>query len=169
MIFLFTYPKKPKFFSWLIKFRLRTKYSHVAISSNLTNSVYQASHGIVHKLDMVDFLRSNNVIFAKEMPMSSEEINRGLLFLEKQIGKLYSVFGALASTYKILRIFGIGKNGDKRFICSELAHRALEESLQKDLSHAKINDDYVDPKLFEQILDDLTNHATYIKENKWRA
>lgn len=155
--YLFTYPKKFRPTSWLIKTVLGTKYSHVVTVVNTgpieTYDVYQASHGDCNLVELENFLAKNHVIKSRSIKLTRDEYIRTIRFLKLQCGKKYSYIGAIASAFKPFRRLGLGNDGDKTFICSEYALRGLEEGLNRNIQR---NDDWVEPKLFEQLLDDLT-------------
>lgn len=154
---LFTYPKKFKIASWIIKSRLKTNYSHVCgvVTTGPIGlfDVYQASHGDVNNVDLCEFLKKNNVIKSCRIKIDKEDYYKIIRYLKKQRGKDYSEAGAIASTYPFLRKLGIGKNGDNGFMCSEYIARGLEQVDKFDYSQYRKHIDYVDPKVFEMILE----------------
>jgi len=156
---LFTYPKDPAITSKLITCRLGTKYSHVCgvVSTGPIGlfDVYEASHGNVHGLDLTEFLKKNKVIKTCRVVIENKDDYYAIIrYLKKQRGKSYSEWGALASTFKCLRNMGLGKDGDDQFICSEYMARAMEQFEDMDYSDYRSSADYVDPKIFEKILED---------------
>jgi hypothetical protein len=162
---LFTYPKHPKITSKIIKWRLKTKYSHVAgvVSTGPIGlyDVYQASGGNVHGLDLCEFLNKNKVIKTCRISFDDKEDYYALIrYLKRQRGKDYSIWAAIASTFPLMRKLGIGLDGDNKFICSEYMARALEETKDFDYGEHRKNADYVDPEIFEQMLIDL-DHTIY--------
>lgn len=154
--FVFTTPKKFSLGSWVIKKRLGTKYSHVAITVHDeftdTCDTYQAARGFVHCINSLIFLQTHSIVNYWRIELNPIEASRGLKFLKQQTGKQYGVLTALVCTFKTLRKLKIGNDDDKRFICSELALRFLEEAKGLDYSYCK-DDDYVDPFDFENILE----------------
>lgn len=157
--FIFTYPKSFKIAAWIIKMRLGTSYSHVAIkvrdSETSLNEIYQASHGMVHSIEEENFRNENHILKSFELYGDRESMIRLLTFLKKQEGKSYSELGAIACTIKPLRMIGIGQDGDREFICSEYGARALEEFVGKKLNFFSLKTDYVDPEDFELFLEKL--------------
>ena len=150
VVYLFSDKKKKYFFTSLIKLRIGQKYSHVAML--VEGRVYQASLGGVNKVTLNDFLKENKIIKSALTSLS----DKAYRYMDKQLGKKYSVLGALASTFWILRKLGLGNNKDKSFICSEYAFRTHEE----DHGHA-VNSDYVDPRDLEKL---LSNEGIKIKD-----
>lgn len=155
---LFTYPKDFRPVSWVIKTRLKTDYSHVCavVSTGPIGlfDVYQASHGSVHGLDLCEFLKKNNVIKSCRIRVDKEDYYKIIRYLKKQRGKKYSEAAAVASTFPCLRALGIGRDGDDEFICSEYIVRALEQVDAFNYGEYRDHADYVDPKVFEKVLED---------------
>lgn len=159
---LFTTPKKFKLGSFLIRWRLKKPYSHVCgvVSTGPIGlfDLYQASHGDVNDIDLENFLKENIVLKSCRIGFEDKEDYYSLIrYLKKQRGKDYSEWGALASTFSLLRKLKIGKNGDSEFMCSEYMARALETTGIIDKSFYKIgrgSADYVDPEYFELMLKD---------------
>lgn len=154
--YLFTYPRRFRLFSWIIKTVLGTKYSHVVtvVSSGPieTYDVYQASNGDCNMIELENFLEGNKIIKTRSIKLSREEYIKTIRFLKLQCGKKYSYIGAVASAFKPFRLLGLGDDGDKTFICSELSLRGLEEGLGVNIQR---HDDWVEPKIFESLLDEL--------------
>lgn len=154
--FLFTYPKKFKIVAWIIKTRIGREYDHVAVRVDTgpigLYDIYQASHGSVNIIENENFQRENNILKTVKLEGDREAMLRVLRFLKKQTGKTYSVWGAIACTVRPLRMIGLGKDGDKSFICSEYGMRALEEFVGKKL-YTGLDADYVDPEDFELFLE----------------
>jgi hypothetical protein len=152
LVYLWTYPKKPGLFSKIIKWRIKSNYSHVAIATYIGTledyRIYQASSGDINTVLLQNFKKHNNLVKSCKVGMTREEWKKAVVYMERQTGKRYSIFGAIASTFKFLRDKGIGDNDDQAFICSEYAYR----------THAQIdsefdeNADYIEPKQFEEIL-----------------
>lgn len=140
----------------IIKWRLGTNYSHVCgvVSTGPIGlfDLYEASHGNVHDIDLVEFLKKNKVVKTCRIQMDKESYYEVIRYLKKQRGKDYSEAAAIASTFKILRSLGIGKNGDGKFICSEYMARAYEQIGDIDYSKNRKFADYIDPLLFEKEL-----------------
>lgn len=155
---LFTYPKEFKLPSWIIKKRLGTDYSHVCavVSTGPIDlfDVYQASHGNVHGIDLTEFLKKNKVIKTCRIKVDKEDYYKIIRYLKKQRGKDYNEWAALAATYPLLRKLGIGRDGDDAFICSEYTARALEQVDAFDYGPYRKHVDYVDPKVFELLLEE---------------
>lgn len=159
LTFIFTYPKEFKLFSWIIKKRIKKNYCHVAVmisagaEINLTD-VYQAAHGMVHTMELDYFLSKNNIIKTYHVMGNREGLIETIRFLKKNSGKTYSVLGATACTVELFRKLKIGLDGNKEFICSEYGMGALETFLGKDI-RPEMPNDYIDPAVFEQILEQL--------------
>lgn len=155
--FIFTYPKTFKIAAWIIKKRLGTNYSHVAVKvrdlETDLHEIYQASHGMVHSIEHDNFVAQNHILRSFKINADEFAMIRLLTFLKKQEGKSYSEFGAIACTVKLFRDIGIGQDGDKEFICSEYGMRALEELVGKKLNVFGLKSDYVDPEDFELFLE----------------
>lgn len=157
---LFTTPKKTNIFSSIIKWRLGTKYSHVCgvVSTGPIGlfDLYQASNGDVNAIELENFLEKNKVIQTCRICFDDKNDYYTLIrFLKKQLGKSYSMMGAIASTFPSLRFLGFGKDGDSEFMCSEYMARGLEmtEILNiDDYKKGRGSADYVDPKFFETML-----------------
>lgn len=155
---LFTTPKKFNLFSWIIRKRLNTKYSHVAICVYLRSiefwDVYEASHGNVHIISLERFKESNTILKEFNFNIDKEQFKSGIIFLKKQLQKKYSVLGAIICTIPFLRKLGISDDNDKKFICSELASRFVEEAKIIEYNKIGSNSDYITPKQFEDAIKD---------------
>lgn len=155
---LFTTPKDFKIPSEIIKWRLGTKYSHVAVATYSgvfkEYDVYEASHGFVHSGSLNNFLLFNDVIKEFSFDLTSEENLKVIGYLKSKTFLRYSVWGAIAATIKPLRNAGLGEDGDAQFICSEYACRAIEQIRDLNYKLYRNSADYVDPKLFERILEE---------------
>lgn len=153
---MFTTPADFKLPSEIIKWRLGTEYSHVAIAtySKFFDAweVYQASHGFVHSGQLPNFLKINKVVKQYRFSVTSEENKKVISYLKSKTFLGYSEWGALASTVPCLRSVGMGNDGDAEFICSEYVCRAIEQIRGLDYSKHRSSADYVDPKIFERIL-----------------
>lgn len=153
---LFTTPVDFRIPSEIIKWRLNTEYSHVAIATYSKPfkeyDVYQASHGFVHSGQLPNFLIKNKIVKEYSFNVSSEENLKVIGYLKSKTFHTYSELGAIASTFKYLRSLGIGQDGDEEFICSEYACRAIEQIRGLNYQKYRVATDYVDPKIFEKIL-----------------
>ena len=154
----FTTPKKFKLPSEIIKLRLGTNYSHVCIGVEIKKigmtRIYQASHGDVNTVCLENFLKKNKVLKKCTIEMEEDDYFRMIKYMERQTGKSYSEWGAIAATFKFLRKIGLGKDGDNQFICSELVYRALQEGGMDLNTPNRTHADYIDPKVFEKALVD---------------
>ena len=158
---IFTYPTywfRP--FAWIIKKRLGTSYSHVAIVAEdpLTQvlEVHQSTAKNVGPMSLEFFRTKNRLIKQRTLELSETEFKKMMTFIRKNQGKGYSEAAAIASTFPLLRSLMIGKDGDHEFICSEFVVRALQSAGERlDFGHLRRAVDYVDPLVFERILDTL--------------
>ena len=136
-------------FSRIIKWRLKTDFSHVMAVVPLERMgiarVYQASHGSVNTIELRNFLMKSKVTKKISIKVEIEKFKKLIYFLEMQTGKDYSEMGAIASTFKLLRDMGLASNGEEKFFCSEYIASALEYAGIFDFKRAL---DYVDPKTF---------------------
>lgn len=153
---MFTYPRKWRFFSWIISKRLKTNYSHVAIAVYVKPTdqwrVYQASHGSVHCIGKERFFKKNKLVIGKDISLDRNDFFKMIGFLDNQLGVGYSEIGAIASTIPYLRRLRWGVSGDNSFICSELAARAFEVGMNVDFSLYRKHVDHIDPKTLEDFL-----------------
>jgi hypothetical protein len=152
-----TTKKKWKWNSELIKWRLGTTYSHACVilhdETLDLHDVYQASHGQVHSIDLEVFKEENDLVKVYHFDLDPDQFRRAHTWLKKQRGRKYSVIGAIASTFSFLRKLGLGKDGDREFICSEYAFRFLEVAFGTEIrAQGRKNDDYVDPLILEGVL-----------------
>jgi hypothetical protein len=158
---VFTYPTKWfRPFAWIIKMRLKTTYSHVAIivTDPLTevDEVFQADSRGVGPEELSNFLTHAKIIKTKELELSDSEFKKMMIFIRKNQGRGYSEAGAIAATIPLLRSIGIGMDGDHEFICSEFVVRSLQATGGRlDFRSVRRPFDFVDPLLFERILDSL--------------
>lgn len=154
--FIFTRARNDlKPFSLITRWRLGRPYSHVAIVFHSPwlgmSMVIQASHGMVHIVPLEYMKRDNRVVASYKVPMTQEEIARGVRWAISMCGRGYSELGALACTVPMLRKLGMASDGDKEFICSEFAARFLEEAKGIQLDHMR-DDDHVDPAMIEDLI-----------------
>jgi hypothetical protein len=162
---IFTYPTKWfRPFAWIIKLRLGTSYSHVAIVAEdpFTGipEVHQSTTANVAPMELSFFRKKNKLIKEKELSLSEVEFRNMMTFIRKNQGKGYSEAAAIASTIPLLRSLMIGKDGDHEFICSEFVVRSLQATGGRlDFSHLRREIDYVDPLVFERILDTLCRES----------
>jgi hypothetical protein len=158
---IFTYPTKWfRPFAWIIKMRLGTSYSHVALMAKDSFTgiyeVHQATGNNVAPMELSYFLNYAKIIKTVELELSESEFHKMMTFIRTNQGKGYSQAAALASTIPLLRSLMIGKDGDHEFICSEFVVRCLQAAGQRmDFSHLRRSVDYVDPLVFERILNTL--------------
>lgn len=155
--FVLTYPNEFQLHSWITAKRIGRPYSHAAIvmtEDDLnTTSVIQASHGMVHEIDVETFKQDYHFVKVFTIDLTPEQFIKGRIWIKKQLGKKYSFWGMIASTVSIFRKLGIGKDGDKSFICSEFTFRFLEEALGVDIiPTGRGFDDYVCPEVMEGVL-----------------
>lgn len=158
---IFTYPTKWfRPFAWIIKARLGTSYSHVAIVAEdpFTGvpEVHQSTAKNVGPMSLEYFRTKNKLIKQRELELNEVEFKKMMTFIRKNQGKGYSEAAAIAATIPILRSLMIGKDGDHEFICSEFVVRCLQSTEGRmDFGHLRRAVDYVDPLVFEGILDTL--------------
>jgi hypothetical protein len=153
----FSRAKGFKLFSKFVMLFEKTNYSHVFIK--VYNSefgdydIYQASKGMVNHVLETSFLEKNIVV--QEFAVNVPEVDKlsAVNFLRTRLGKPYS-FLSLAIIF--LRRFGISlrsfSDGEKAYICSELAALLLNNFVLKNL---KCNLDLVTPKQLHYILQNL--------------
>ena len=142
VIYLFSDKKKKMIFPSLIKWRIGINYSHVAML--VEGKIFQASLGGVNTMSFTDFKADNHIIMSAKTHLSDKAYS----YMRAQLGKRYSVLGALAATFRLLRWLRLGDNGDRTYICSEYAYRTHSQ----DHQHS-VNSDYVDPADFERLLE----------------
>lgn len=143
--------------SELIKWRMKVLYSHACVilkdEALEMYDVYQASHGQVHEIGLDIFKEINDLVKVYHLEMNEEQYKRGLIWLKKQRGKKYSFLGLIACTIPFMKKLGIGRDGDKEFICSEYALRYVEVSYDVEIRNK--NEDYVTPAQLENILEQI--------------
>jgi hypothetical protein len=155
-----TTPNYFKVTSWITKLRLGRKYCHACVISQDNESglydVSQAAHGMVHEMDLDIFKEKNNLVKVYTLTMNDVQFSRGRTWMKKQRGKGYSILGCIASTFRILRKLGLGRDGDREFICSEFAFRYLEVAFGTEIRPAgRGSDDYVCPAVLEGVLAEI--------------
>lgn len=105
----------------IIKAYQKTKFSHSLIIDH-DGLIYQASHGFVNACHISNFLTENYFIKCYEI----DDLLIDKLFLKQQLGKKYSKLQLIKIALKVIcRKFTFGDNGDKAFICSEYAGKAI--------------------------------------------
>lgn len=139
----FSRPRKFAIISKLIRlYQGGTEFSHAFLSipsEGLERTlVYEASHFFVHFIGRDNFEKKNVITDEFQIEVTPEEKKELLQFCIDNCQKPYG----------IMELFGIlfkddkWKDGDKRFICSELVARAMKIS----------NDDYITPKDLYEII-----------------
>jgi hypothetical protein len=129
MIFGFSTPKKPAFTSWALRKYMGTDYSHVYMK--MYNPyigkyvVFEASYGDVHCQTYTNFLVGNKVLAEFDGNLKPNEAKEAIKFVYDQLEKPYSYWAIIGIGLSTLFKTKIGKDGDKKFICSELVARAL--------------------------------------------
>jgi len=137
----FSKPKNPyKLFSLLIRWYLKTPYSHVFIV--IDDTIYHASKKYVHSIpkeELEEYFKKNEILFINKISINLEQ--KLLLYqsIARMVGKGYSLGQNLG--YVIANIFGLNKNPWKGqgFNCSEfvlkvLLHAKLVKRPNKDLN-----------------------------------
>lgn len=130
----FSYPKKFKIGAWLIAKWMGKPYSHVYLkfeSNRIPNTIYHASHGMVHFMTEKNFLKDNNII--KEVRLPSDEIGRLVVLthameisgIKYGYSELFKIVLTDICTYLKCPIFKT-HNGTG-YICSELLGEILED------------------------------------------
>lgn len=121
MLVGFSKPKKFKLFSYLVQKILRIPYSHVYLIFEIRSEdiMIHANYKGVNALSHKQFLKDNELIDVFEVTDSFCEIS-AWLYAINHLGKPYSFWNILAIWLGI-RL----KDGERRFICSELVIRAL--------------------------------------------
>lgn len=165
-----TYPNKFQLHSWITALRLGRPYSHAAIvmtdDETKTSGIVQASHGMVHEMYIETFSSTHHFVKTFTLYLRPEQFVRGRTWMKKQLGKKYSFLGMISATVPLLRFLGLGKDGDKEFICSEFCFRFLEEALGIDIiPTGRGFDDYVDPEVLEGVLVKMEEHQTIMGLN----
>lgn len=163
-----TSPNYFKLTSWVTKTRMGTNYCHACVIAQDDRfdiyEVAQAAHGMVHEMDLTIWKEKNDVIKVYYLELSDEQYYRGIKWMKKQRGKGYSEMGAIASTVPFLRALGLGRDGDREFICSEFAFRFLEEAFGKEIiPTGRGFDDYVSPEVLEGVLSKLQETQAHLK------
>lgn len=151
--YLFSFPKDPQVASRVIKWRLKTDYSHVCMAVEVpelnTYRVYQASHGWVNTVSLDSFTKKNHIIKSCSIVSENSFFLKALGWMERQTGKRYGIWTALAMTFELGRKLRIGDDDDAKFVCSELAYQCY---LRQTNRKTNLNPDYVDPYDFEELL-----------------
>lgn len=152
-IFLFTSPIKKMVFAETIKWRIKKDYSHVAtlVYTGIDDlyDIHHAAHGMVHTVELNNFLIKNKIVEAFKVDCSEIEFTKAISYMKKQGGKDYSQLAAIASTFPCMRDLGIGKDNDRKFICSEYSSRIL--AVLKGFNF-KYPPDYITPDMFETMI-----------------
>jgi hypothetical protein len=85
--------------------------------------IFQASHGMVHLISLDKFLESNILVKSYDLIVSEEEYQNVWKFIVKRLGTPYSKWSLFVLI--LMKAIGFKKfiklDGDKAFICSELA------------------------------------------------
>lgn len=132
----FSRPKKFMLGAYLIGKWIGRSYSHVFMcfdSKSLgMQSVYHASHGMVHFMAKDNFLINNNIIKEYTISVTDEQYNKILKRAMLLAGIAYSNKELFKTAfYDIARTFGLKylPSDDIGYICSELVGKILIEEL----------------------------------------
>lgn len=144
---------KKTIFSWLIRLYQGTKYSHayIRIETNGHNLVLDATIKGVTIRNYEDFDKKNKIIKEKRLDSKYLNIEQLSSIVVPFLGKSYGYLTILGILFKNIGIKGIGQDGNKTFICSELVARVLERYI--GLDHGKF--DYMTPKHIEILMERL--------------
>ncbi len=113
-------PKKWGVGSAIIKLYQNTRFSHVLIIKD--NFVYEASHGNVHKINLNEWEKTNEVMHKYIIPIDQVDME----YAESCVGIKYGYMQIARITVKYFSGILINKdNKDGRLICSEFVGRAL--------------------------------------------
>jgi len=121
MLIGFSKPKEFKLFSWLVQKVLNIPYSHVYIvfEAKGKDLLIHANYKGVNALSYETFLEENEIVESFSVGDIFNEIDVWM-YATSHLGKPYSIWNILAIYLGILL-----KDGERRFICSELVVRAL--------------------------------------------
>jgi hypothetical protein len=134
------------YFSTPKKF-LGTSYSHSAISFYEDcidrQLVYEASHGEVHQVEFMNWQEKNEITLSLVATLNDNEFNDLYKFCIDNCNQPYGSLTLIGILIKEKLGFSkIGKDGNKKFICSELVAKALKLS----------DNDYTTPKDLENLI-----------------
>lgn len=102
--------------------------------------VFEASHFFVHFMPYQRWAQDNMLIDRKWIDLSDEEFKNFVRWSLDQANKPYSIKDILGIVLGKLNFF---KDGEKAFICSELAARALKIDQASD---------FITPKQLHQVI-----------------
>lgn len=166
--FVFSYSKKHlPIFSWLVKYFLNTKYSHVALKLKLRSIpvIYHAAEGFCHFTTEERFLKENEIVdeFQLDIPESvrSEILDHCVNSVGKDYAMMQNVGIFVSLLTKIKENFF--KNQGEMVNCSEEMYYIL-----KIISHdtAEMLPDLVSPKDIHKLLTENLSDIEYIEEIK---
>lgn len=143
--------KTKSFFSWLIRLYQKTKYSHtyIRIETRTFDLILDATSRGVSLKNYKDFTKNNNIIEEKILDQQFLNEDDFASIVIPLLGKKYGYITILGILLKNFGIKGIGKDGNKSFICSELVARVLEKYIGIDTGTF----DYITPKDIELLLE----------------
>lgn len=129
----FSKPVKWKFLSWLIMKVEKTPFSHAYIKLYAKSYdrwlIYQATGDGVFFWSEREFKNHSQVVFEKEILIEDQAKADAVTWCLDQLGKKYGKLQLVGIA--LSKLFGSNKlfnNGDKEFICSELAATVLEKA-----------------------------------------
>ena len=141
---LFSRPKKDNLISKLIRWALKTPYSHVAveilIDSLNENIVYEAALSGIICMSKKQWEKKNITVYEREFRYPEAEYKKIQKYCIKQLGKPYG----FRNLWAIIRRNQDVRDGNESFICSELAYVVLKNKLKifKDQDHITPKDLY---------------------------
>lgn len=143
-------------YSTLIRIAEKRPYSHayVRMDDRYTGRdvIFQASSTMVNRCNIDIFRAHNRIIKEYVIDCTEEEFKEIWTWLSDKLGLDYSRTQIMwISIKKLLRISGKSDNGDREFICSELAAKALRI---KGISLPRRTDE-ITPSDLDKILEGL--------------
>ena len=133
---IFSTHKGFNLFSSLIKFGLKTPFSHVAVKmiDDETGQVvyYQASGLNVNCVCEEEFLKNESIIYQKDIQASDKVHKAAKTFAINQLGKPYNILAILGFALQIIcgfagiRISNPAKSDGSQYVCSQFGAALIE-------------------------------------------
>ena len=154
----FSKPNTFKIGAKIISMYEHTEFSHVYLRVYTPfadrHIVYQASHGYVNCLTYDNFKAGNDIVAEFIYEVKDEKCRNIIQYCMDHLQTPYSYLGLVEIACK--KLFKIKGDGDKGFVCSELAARAMPEFYRGD-------PDLADPKDLFNALSEKNRDITRIK------
>lgn len=144
---LFSRPLRDTLLSKIIRLFLKTPYSHVAVEIRIDsldeNIVYESTGKGIICMSKEQWKKKNLLVYEREFRYKEDEYRNIQKYCIKQLGKPYGFRNLVA----ILTGNNNVTDGNKSFICSELAYTVLKNKLKIFKKQ-----DYVTPRdLYEAV------------------